>query len=160
MEYARLINGLAACMGNEARTFTRYNKPAVQGEGDESHMTARDCKMVVIDYKGSDTSFNLRAGQIAFNETKLTAQMAFDTIAKNDSTLKRMSSLDMVATFSGLNAKYTPVLHDLLSLSRCYIDKLEPNKIMFGVFISGDGTPGVSIFVECEKEVVILTLKE
>lgn len=160
MEYAKLINAIAACMGSDARTFTRYNKAAVEGTGEEAGMKARDCKMVVVDYKNTDTSFNLRAGQMAIANTKLTALMAFDEIAKSDSSLKRLSSLEMVTAFSGLDAKYGPVLHDLLAVSRCYINKLEPNKVIFGVSVSADNTPCASIFVECETEVVILTVKE
>lgn len=160
MEYARLINGIAACMGNEARTFTRYNKSVTQGEGSEAHMKARDTKMVVVDYKNTDVSFHLRAGQIAFNGTPFTNTMMIEHIKKEDPSLVIQDSFED-AIMHSIGPKYLYAVSDICDIIKCYVkDRNDKCQVQYGSLLDGEGNPAISIFVECEDMVVVLTVKE
>jgi hypothetical protein len=160
MEYAKLINAVGAYLQMDARTFTRYNKKTLHGEGSESGMSARDAKFVVVDYKDTDVSFHLRAGQIQFNGASITIDQMISAIGKADPSLKMHETIEE-AIKSSIGEKYLQAATDILDMTKGYVsDRNDGCLIKFGTYISSEQEPGLSIFVSCHDESVVLTIKE
>lgn len=160
MEYAKLINAIGACMQVEARCFTRYNKSVMKGEGADAGMSARDTKFVVVDYKNTDASFHIRAGQIQFNGMAVGIDQFIEMIKKEDSSLIVHRYIEE-AIQASLGEKYLSAANDILAIAKGYVNERNDEcLIKFASFVNKERNPGVTIFVACPDQTVVLSITE
>lgn len=160
MEYAKLINAIGACMQIDARCFTRYNKPVTQGDVGEETITIRDTKFCVVDYKDTEASFYLRAGQFCDNGKPMGMDDLIERFMKEDATLKIIDTAEE-AVLSSIGEKYLVAVNDILAIAKGYVDNRETNcSIKLGTSINSSRDPGVVIFIACNDHTLVLTVRE
>lgn len=160
MEYAKLVNAIGAYMQTEARTFTRYNKKTNIGEGDEAHLSARDTKFVVVDYKDTDVSFYLRAGQVRINDKGADIDEMIAKFKEDDATLTTRDTIEEAIKYS-IGEKYLPVANDVVKMAKAFIDENNHHcHLKFANFFNGEGSPLAAIFVQCSDQTMAITLAE
>lgn len=169
MNYAKPINAIACCMSDDARVFTRYNKKPEAEWQDRILYKTLISKMVIVDYKGTDTSFKLRTMQVAEETTVPTPRFALNMLMAKDSGIRefglnetqmQIADYAEACSYAGIDPdKYVTVVQDVASIIKMYT----PDGGVGSMLICASNTFGyecVALLIQLENEVLIIQVIE
>lgn len=168
MKHATLTNAIAAFLGNEARTCTRYNGP-ITSEPDHNTQITYDLiptKLVVSEFS-SDTSYNshftIRMLELC-NETVVpTKEIAMAKIAEDDTFFSAFSFSRTEVTetcvtealaWARMEVRYSYVLGKLVAIMESFAEKGR-GPVLVGASRQF-GNEAVAFFVQLKESVLII----
>lgn len=157
MQYANIIEILAANFNNNANTMTRTEeKPMTERDRElEVDATFRSIKFEVEGYKDSNITFITKVAQLKYaGSFDPSVDYAYAQIGKDDLTVQRFASIEEAHKASGIGSDYLRVLRDLSDLVKSHGSD--------ATFLSS-GTaekPAVSMFFKCEGMLFLLNFKK
>jgi hypothetical protein len=168
MKHSTLTNAIAAFLGNEARTCTRYNGPITSEPEHDTKITYDlvPTKLVVSEF-ANDTSYNthftVRMLELC-NETVVpTKEMAMAKISEDDPLFSQFnySRTEITPTciqealqWAGMEPRYSFVLEKLAKIIDGFAAK---DRGVTGLGASGKfGNEGVAFFAQLHESVLII----
>lgn len=175
MEYITVIDGLAARLGKYARVLTRYNSAAKSDNIDELKLMTRSTKLVVVDYAAEQSTFTMKAMQIAPQAAsaqerpaalEAVATQAIHMLNKSDSQMCTFYNYTDALKYSGLNSSLLNAIRGVVHSAQEAIGFDDPERVKNGgpkmTYMASPNfaCPTVIVMFECDHCVVVLQFIE